>query len=100
MRAVLYFRIPMEPFNTMVRNGTAGEQVQKVFGAIKPEAVYFNAKDGTRGGVAIVDVPEASKIPSLAEPLFLAFNATVEIHPCMTPEDFAKSEVDALGKMF
>ncbi len=100
MRAILEFRIPMEPFNSMVRNGTAGKQVEKGFGAIKPEALYFNAKDGLRGGIAIVDLPDASKIPSLAEPLFLAFNATVQILPCMTSEDLAKAGLDDLGKAF
>ena len=100
MKVILEFRIPMEPFNTMVKNGTAGQQVQKVFGAIKPESLYFNAKDGLRGGIAIVDLPDASKIPSLAEPLFLAFNATVQILPCMTSEDLAKGGLDDLGKAF
>ena len=91
MKMILDFRIPMEPFNTMVKNGTAGQQVQKVFGAIKPEALYFNAKDGAarwdrhRGPARCL-----AEIPSLAEPLFLAFNATVQILPCMTSEDLAK----------
>jgi hypothetical protein len=100
MKVILDFSIPMEPFNTMVKNGTAGQQVQKVFGAIKPESLYFTARGGTRGGIAIVDLPDASKIPSLAEPLFLTFNATVQIFPCMTSDDLAKGGLDDLGKTF
>ena len=34
--------------------------------------------NGQRGAVLVVDVPEPSPIPSLAEPMFLSFNAGVE----------------------
>jgi hypothetical protein len=40
----------------------------------------------------------ASQIPALAEPWFLNFNADVEFHPVMVPEDLAKANLDALGK--
>jgi hypothetical protein len=38
-----------------------------------------------------VDLKDPSHIPALAEPWFLAFNASAEIHPVMTPEDLAKA---------
>jgi hypothetical protein len=46
----------------------------------------------------IVDVPDASKIPAIAEPWFLAFNATCELRIAMTPEDLGKSGMDGIGK--
>ena len=46
----------------------------------------------------IVDVPDASHIPKVAEHLFLAFEASVTFVPCMTPEDLEKAGLDELGK--
>jgi hypothetical protein len=100
MRILVDFRIPLEPFNTMVKNGTAGQKIEQVMGDIKPEAVYFTERDGKRGGTLIVDLPDPSKIPSIAEPLFLAFDAAVSFHPVMTPDDLAKAGLEELGKSY
>jgi Domain of unknown function (DUF3303) len=91
-------QFPIEPFNTLVRKGTAGQVIQKILGEIKPEAMYFTAREGKRGGVMVVNVSDPSKIPAIAEPFFLQFNATFAMHPCMTPEDLGKAGLDALGK--
>jgi hypothetical protein len=98
MRMLLDVQFPLEPFNTLVRKGTAGDVIKKVLGEIKPEAVYFTAREGKRGGILVVDLSDASKIPALAEPFFLNFGATVALYPCMTPEDLGKAGLDELGK--
>ena len=100
MRMMIDFENPLEPFNTMVKKGTAGPTIQKIVETIKPEAVYFCARNGKRGGTMVVDVPDASWIPKIAEHLFLAFEARVEFHPCMTPEDLAKAGLEELGKQY
>lgn len=100
MRMLIEWDMPLEPFNTLVKKGTAGEVIQKVIGAIKPEAVYFAARDGKRGGTMVVDLPDASHIPKVAEHLFLAFDANVRVHPCMTPEDVEKAGLEELGKQY
>jgi hypothetical protein len=91
-------RMPHEPFNTLVREGTAGKKLEQILQAIKPEAVYFTEVGGRRTGILIVDLPDASKIPALAEPWFLTFQADIELHPVMSPEDLARSGIDSLGK--
>ena len=100
MRMMVDFENPPEPFNTMVKNGTAGPTIQKIIEEIKPEAVYFAARNGKRGGTMIVDLPDPSWIPKIAEHLFLAFESTVHFHPCMTPEDLQKANLDELGKKY
>lgn len=94
MRMILTFQLPNEPFNSMVKDGTAGPAIEETLGAIKPEHCYFSTVDGTRGGIMIVDIADASDIPGLAEPLFLNFDASVDLQPCMTPEDLAKAGLD------
>jgi hypothetical protein len=91
-------RMPVEPFSTLVRNGTAGAKMQQVLEDIKPEAAYFTAIDGHRGGVIIVNMDDTSEIPRLAEPFFLNFDAEVEFHPAMTPEDLGRADLASLGK--
>ena len=41
---------------------------------------------------------DPSKIPSLAEPWFLTFNADVDFRVAMTPDDLKKAGLDAMGK--
>jgi hypothetical protein len=53
----------------------------------KPEAAYFTAQGGDRTAFFVVDLPEASAIPSLAEPFFMALNAHVDFRPVMNAED-------------
>jgi hypothetical protein len=63
MRMLMNVLFPVEPFNTFVRNGTAGAKMQQILEDIKPEAAYFTAQDGHRGGVIVVDMNDASEIP-------------------------------------
>jgi hypothetical protein len=98
MRMLVHVRFPLEPFNSAVRDGTAGEKIQRILESIKPEAVYFTEQNGHRGGTLVVNVNDSSEVPALAEPFFLTFNAEVEFRIAMTPEDLARSGLDALGK--
>jgi hypothetical protein len=98
MRMLMHVHLPLEPFNTAVRDGTAGQKIQQILEAIRPEAVYFSEQHGQRGGILVVDVKEPSSVPALAEPWFLTFEAQVEFRIAMTPEDLARSNLDALGK--
>jgi hypothetical protein len=97
---IMKVTLPVEPFNSAVRDGSANEKMQKILGQLKPEAAYFAEFDGQRCGILIVDLKETSQIPAIAEPWFLNFNAKVELHPTMLPEDLAKSGLENMGKQW
>ena len=98
MRMLLKVKIPHEEFNQAVRDGTVGLKVRRILEDIKPEAVYFTEHNGQRGAILIVDLPDPSMVPAFAEPWFLSFNADVEFHIVMTPEDLRRAGLEELGK--
>ena len=92
MRMLLRVSIPVEAGNTAAKAGTLGSTVEKILADLKPEAAYFFADDdGQRSGSIVFDMKDASEIPAIAEPWFLAFNARVSFRPIMNPEDLAKA---------
>jgi len=98
MKMLLEVKIPHETFNAAVRDGSAGEKLKRILEATKPEMVYFTERNGQRGAIMIVTLDDPSRIPGLAEPWFLTFNADVRFRVTMTPEDLARAGLDALGK--
>jgi len=100
MRMLMIVTVPHHKFNAAVNDGTASAKIGKILEAIKPESVHFTEICGKRSAFIVVDLPDASKIPSLAEPWFLTFEADVQIHPVMTPDDLKRSGIDAMGKQW
>jgi hypothetical protein len=100
MRFVLHISLPVEKFNEAVRDGSAGEKMRRILEETKPEAAYFCANEGKRGGFLVVDLADPSEMPRFAEPWFLLFNASVEFLPTMTPQDLGRAGLDQLGKQW
>jgi hypothetical protein len=98
MRMLIQVKIPPEEFNAAVKDGSVGQKINRILEETKPEAVYFTEYEGQRGAVMIVDLKDSSQVPGYAEPWFLLFNADVEFHVAMTPEDLGRAGLDALGK--
>jgi hypothetical protein len=98
MRIMLTATFPHEPFNTLVRENKVGQIIKKILDDVKPEAAYFTEQHGMRTAVLIVNVADASRVPSFAEPFFLSFNADCRFRIAMTPEDLGKAGLDDLGK--
>lgn len=98
MRMLMSVKLPVEPFNSLVRDGSAAATMKRILDEIKPEAAYFASMDGRRGGVIVVNFDHASDIPRFAEPWFLHFNAEVTFQPAMTPADLAQADLGAIGK--
>ncbi|MGH8709994.1 MAG: panthothenate synthetase [Burkholderiales bacterium] len=98
MRMLVQVKIPHEKFNAAVRDGSAGKKIKRILEETKPEAVYFTEYNGQRGAIMIINLDDPSKIPSFAEPWFLSFDADVEFHAVMTPEELGRAGLDELGK--
>ena len=92
MRFLLKVSIPVEAGNEAAKNGRLAETIAEILDELKPEAAYFLADDnGQRTGIFFFEMQEASQIPAVAEPWFLAFNASVEFYPVMIPDDLKKA---------
>ena len=98
MRMLMHVELPLEPFNSYVREGSVGDKIKQILQATKPEATYFTEYDGRRGAIMVIQMEDSSKIPFYAEPWFLQFNAEVEFHAAMTPEELGRSGLDSLAK--
>jgi hypothetical protein len=98
MKMLLHVDIPHEPFNSLVRAGTAGETLTKILDSLKPQAAYFTEQDGRRGAFLVIDVASPSDVPGFAEPFFLKFNADCRFRIVMSPDDLAKAGLGELGK--
>ena len=93
MRMLVNVILPVEPFNSMVKDGTVGKIIGSIIDSIKPESIYFTEIEGNRSAVMVVDVSEASSVPSIAEPWYLNFEASCEFRVAMTPEDLMKANL-------
>jgi hypothetical protein len=91
MRFLVKASTPTEGGNVLMKKGKFGETIQGILSDLKPEAVYFTADGGKRTAYLVMDLPDASHLPRVAEPFFLAFNGTVEFYPIMSPEDLMKA---------
>ena len=98
MRVLLNINIPHHKFNAAIKDGSADSKLNAIMEECKPEAVYYTEQHGRRSIILVVDLPDPSKIPALAEPWFLAFEADVEIRTVMTPEDVKRAGLAELGK--
>ena len=91
MRFMLKAVLDTEKANAAARAGILGETIQDIVAELKPEAAYFTDDRGKRTAYIIFDMRDASQIPAVAEPWFLAFKAEVEFHAVMVPKDLNKA---------
>jgi hypothetical protein len=90
MRFLVKVSFPVEAGNAAAKKD-GFKVIQTILEQQKPEAAYFIADGGRRTGILIIDMKDASELPRIAEPWFLALNASIEATPAMVPEDLAKA---------
>ena len=91
MRFLLKAERPVEAGNASIKDGSLSKTIESILDDLKPKAAYFLASNGKRTALLIVDMKDASQIPALAEPWFLAFKASLEVVPVMVPDDLKKA---------
>ena len=91
MRMMLKVSIPVESGNAAIRNGSLGATITRILDELKPEAAYFAEDNGQRTGYIFFDMKDASQLPAIAEPWFLAFNASLTVRPAMNQQDLVAS---------
>lgn len=91
MRMMIRWTVPADVGNSTVASGAMQKSIESMLRDLKPEAAYFLASNGKRGGLMVFDMADTSQIPQIAEPLFQTFNAEVEFVPVMNPEDLQKA---------
>jgi len=89
MRVMFKISMPVEAANAAAKDGF--KVIQSILEQQKPEAAYFMAENGKRTGILIMNMQDASEIPSITEPWFFALNAAIEITPVMIPADLQKA---------
>jgi hypothetical protein len=90
MRFLIKVSFPVEAGNAAAKKD-GFKVIQTILEQQKPEAAYFIADGGRRTGILIIDIKDAADIPRIAEPWFLALNASIEATPAMVPEDLQKA---------
>ena len=90
MRVMIKFALPVEASNTAARTGKLEKVFKQIHEDLKPEAAYFFAQEGQRGGLFIVDMQDSSQIADFAERFFFGLNAKVEFVPVMSAADLEK----------
>lgn len=92
--------MPLEPFNSLVKQGTVGKVLGKIMEDLKPEAAYFTLEDGKRSALMVININKPGDYVKYAEPFFLQFNAQVKYDIVMSPEELRASGIEEMGKKY
>jgi hypothetical protein len=84
---MLKVQMSVEASNAAIKSGRLGEIMRSTLERLKPEAAYFTAVGGDRGGYIVFDLKHPSDIPAVCEPFFTELGAKIELAPVMTPDD-------------
>lgn len=91
MRFLMKAAMPVEAGNALIADGSLAKTLESILFDLKPEAAYFAEEDGKRTAFIFFDLEETSQIPAVAEPWFLALNASVHLQPAMNLDDLKKA---------
>ncbi len=91
MKFIVKISFTNDAGNAALKDPQFGAKMKQLLSDIKAEAAYFTAVNGQRGGYIVLNMDDASQIPSIAEPFFFWLKADLEFMPVMTPQDLEKA---------
>ncbi|MFF8771095.1 hypothetical protein [Kitasatospora sp. NPDC015120] len=86
MRALLEIELDTQTANRAVADGAVAATFDRIMADLKPEAAYAFPRNGRRCQIIVVDVPDEAAVVRICEPFWLEFNAHIDLHICMDPE--------------
>jgi hypothetical protein len=93
---LLTARLDTETANQAVSDGTLPKIIDGIVEQLKPEAAYFTSTEGDRTCFLVLDMKDASQMPTICEPFFHA-GAKVSLRPAMNVEDL-HTGLSSLGR--
>lgn len=99
MRTMVKVSLPIGPANEAVRDGRLQSTIQAFMAEFRPEASYFFAEGGRRTALFVLDLQDASRIPVVAESLFMKLDADVDFRPVMNAEDLQKGLGEVMKRL-
>ena len=87
MRTMMKITVPVSNGNKSIQDGSLPRVIQTTLESLKPECAYFMAEGGKRTAVLVFDLKDPSQIPVVCEPLFMAFDADIQLTPVMNAQD-------------
>lgn len=91
MRFLVRIQPTVEGGNKLIKDPKGIQKLEAYYKKIQGEAAYFYEQDGLRTFEFIVDLASVDKIPMIAEPMFQAYDAKMEICPVMVFSDLKKA---------
>jgi hypothetical protein len=97
MRTLVTVTVPAATGSRAIKDGSMGKIIGTFQEKWKPEASYFYTVGGDRTAMFVVDIKEASQMPSMFEPLFAQLDARIDLKPVLNTTDL-QSGLAALAK--
>jgi hypothetical protein len=90
MRILVKANIPAEAGNRAIKDGSLPQILEAFLAKTRPEAAYFGIESGKRTMFVVLDLPSPADVPPFFEPLFMGFDAQIDLQPIMTLDDLRK----------
>ena len=97
MRVMMKVSIPVESGNKGIKDGSLPKAMMTFLEVHKPESAYFTHDHGQRTAFFVLEAKDSTLMPTLAEPFYTAFNATVDMRPVMNAAEL-KAGLEKLPK--